>query len=59
MFLSLPFLAGYVCFSEKLVMRDLFRVYYANVRGQKTILMFSSIKLEIFKAFIQLTALFT
>ena len=40
-------------------MRDLFRVDYANVRGQKTILMFSSIKLEIFKAFIQLTALFT
>ena len=40
-------------------MRDLFRVYYANVRGQKTILMFSSIKLEIFKAFIQLTALVT
>lgn len=23
-------LAGYVCFSGKLIMRDLFRVYYAN-----------------------------
>lgn len=58
LFLSLPFLSGYVCFSGMLVMRDLFRVYYANVRGQKTILMSSSIKLVILKTFRQLTALF-